>query len=204
MHVVLLKADHEAGAASLFCCVHLSVATIQRFSIMPTRVVRLPSEALHCANRAAGTRHFVASHSSDKACRVFSFHERRRLGKSFLAAHSSRLAGSCAHLCSEFMGSGCSACAQGTGQTLTHDWLLSVHILSYQIIDKGLDLLLGRDLDAEAPKLQPTNEKDFCVVVDDDDDHTVDEVVRILRKTTGCSWKVVKCDLLSGHPASAE
>lgn len=61
-----------------------------------------------------------------------------------------------------------------------------------QLLDKGLDLVLGGGPKAGAQMLDRGGEKgiDFCVVVDDDDDHSIEEVVKILRRSTGCTWKV--------------
>ena len=61
------------------------------------------------------------------------------------------------------------------------------------LVDKGLDLLRGVKLDGvQADEMaEPLgDEPPFCVVVLDDDDHTVDEVVQILRQATGTSWKL--------------
>ena len=65
-------------------------------------------------------------------------------------------------------------------------------------LDKGLDVILGRggkwaqlaDMSSKvmSVKTKP-GEEEFCVVLEDDDEHSIDEVVRILRTSTGCSWK---------------
>jgi saccharopine dehydrogenase-like NADP-dependent oxidoreductase/ATP-dependent Clp protease adapter protein ClpS len=62
------------------------------------------------------------------------------------------------------------------------------------LVDKGLDLLLGRGLEMSAGvRSEGFNDDEhaeqFCVTVADDDENTVDSVVRVLRKATGSSWK---------------